>query len=149
MIYVKRQHLSRYKGLCPALDTAIDYLANADLTALKPGRNEIDGDDVFVNRFDYDTIPCSAATWEGHARYGDIHIMIQGQEQIGVSDCKDLNVAFCKEADDFICYEGPVRSWYPMQEADVLIVFPEDAHMVKVQLESSMAVSRAVVKFRL
>ena len=149
MIYVKRQHLNRYKGLCPALDTAISYLADADLTQLKPGRNEIDGNDVFVNRFDYETIPFEAAAWEGHARYGDIHIMIRGREQIGVSNSGDLKVIIHKEADDFIGYEGSVRSWYPMEESDVLIVFPEDVHMVKVQLDGPMAVSRAVVKFRL
>ena len=149
MIYVKRQHLNRYKGLYPSLDTAIAYLADADLTQLKPGRNEIDGDAVFVNRLDYETIPFSAAAWEGHARYGDIHIMIHGKEQIGISDSEDLTVTVRNEDSDFIGFDGPVRSWYPMEESDVLIVFPEDAHMVKVQLENSMAVSRAVVKFQL
>jgi YhcH/YjgK/YiaL family protein len=149
MIYVKRQHLNRYKGLYPSLDTAIAYLADADLTQLQPGRNEIDGDAVFVNRLDYETIPFAAAVWEGHARYGDIHVMIHGAEQIGVSDSNALTVTVRNEDSDFIGFDGPVRNWYPMEESDVLIVFPEDAHMVKVQLENSMAVSRAVVKFRL
>lgn len=36
MIYVKRTHLDRYLGLCPALDTAIRHLAQADLSALPP-----------------------------------------------------------------------------------------------------------------
>ena len=35
-----------------------------------------------------------------------------------------------------------------MEADDVLIVFPEDAHMVKVELGGAMPVSRAVVKFR-
>ena len=149
MIYVKRQHLNRYKGLCPSLDTAIAYLADTDLSQMKPGRNEIDGDAVFLNRFDYETIPATAAAWEGHARYGDIHIMIHGKEQIGISDSSDLTVTVHNEDSDFIGFEGPVRCWYPMEESDVLIVFPEDAHTVKVQLDGPMAVSRAVVKFRL
>ena len=34
-------------------------------------------------------------------------------------------------------------------EEDVLIAFPEDAHMVKARLGQSMPVSRAVVKFKL
>lgn len=149
MIYVKRRHLCRYKGLCAALDTAIDYLEQAKLETLKPGRNEVDGDNVFINRFDYDTIPESQAAWEGHARYGDIHIMISGRERIGVSDAADLKNTVFQEASDFLGFEGPVRSWYAMEEEDVLIVFPEDVHMVKVALGESMPVSRAVVKFRL
>lgn len=149
MIYVKRSHLNRYLGLCPALDTAIRHLETADLSKLVRGRNEVDGDNVFINRIDYETIPVSEAAWEGHARYGDIHIMLSGVEQIGVSDTGDLKQTVCKEGDDFIGYEGPVANWYPMKAEDVLIVFPEDAHMVKVQLGESIPVSRAVVKFKL
>lgn len=149
MIYVKRAHLNRYRGLCPALDTAIDHLARTDLSTLAPGRNEVDGSNVFINRFDYTSVPESQAIWEGHARYGDIHIMISGREKIGVSPAEALTNTVCKEAEDFLGFEGPVRSWYPMEEDDVLIVFPEDVHMVKVMLDEPMAVSRAVVKFKL
>lgn len=148
MIYVKRAHLDRFLGLCPALDTAIRHLAQADLSALAPGRNEVDGDEVYINRLDYATIPEEQAAWEGHARYGDIHIMIAGQERIGVSDTSQLTPTVQKEAEDFLGFEGPVRVWYPMEADDVLIVFPEDAHMVKVELGGAMPVSRAVVKFR-
>lgn len=149
MIYVKRQHLNRYLGLCPALDTAIRHLETADLTQLARGRNEVDGDNVFINRFDYETIPESEGIWEGHARYGDIQIMISGVERIGITDAGGLQPIVHKEADDFIGYTGPVANWYPMEQDDVLIVFPEDVHMVKVQLGESILVSRAVVKFKL
>lgn len=149
MIYVKRQHLKRYLGLCPALDTAINYLENKDLNELAKGRNEVDASNVFINRFDYETIPESEAVWEGHARYGDIHIMISGTEKIGVSNVEDLRQTVYKEADDFLGFTGPVANWYPMAQGDVLVVFPEDIHMVKVQLDKAEPVSRAVVKFKL
>lgn len=149
MIYVKREHLDRYHGLYPALDKAIDHLAITDLNTLVPGRNEVDGSNVFIMRFDYTSIPESQAIWEGHNRYGDIHIMISGEEKIGVTHAEALTNTVWKEADDFLGFEGPVRSWYPMEENDVLIVFPEDVHMVKVMLDAPMAVSRAVVKFKL
>ena len=149
MIYTKRSHLSRYLGLCPALDIAIRYLEKTDLAGLAPGRNEVDGDGVFINRLNYETIPEDQAAWEGHARYGDIHIMISGRERIGVSDAGTLTRTAHKEEEDFVGFEGPVRVWYPMEKDDVLIVFPEDAHMVKVRLGESMPVSRAVVKFKL
>ena len=148
MIYGKCSQLERYLGLCPALDTAIRYLARADLSGLAPGRNEVDGENVFVNRLDYQTIPQEQAAWEGHARYGDIHIMISGRERIGVSHVSQLARTAEREADDFLGFEGPVRVSCPMEEGDALIVFPEDAHMVKVQLDRPMPVSRAVVKFR-
>ena len=44
--------LGRYRGLHPALDTAIDWLQTHELDALPLGRTEIDGQNVFVNVMD-------------------------------------------------------------------------------------------------
>ena len=49
MICDTLQHLVRYRGLHPNLDTAIDYLLTHDLAALPLGRTEVDGDKVFIN----------------------------------------------------------------------------------------------------
>ena len=38
----------------------------------------MDGDNVWLNCFDYDTIPESEAFYEAHEHYGDIHIMLEG-----------------------------------------------------------------------
>ena len=66
MIYTKRENLARYLGMSSSLDSAIRHLLSADLRQLHKGRNEIDGDQAFVNRFDYQTMPQQQATWEGH-----------------------------------------------------------------------------------
>ena len=127
MIYTTLDRLARYRGLCPSLDTAIDYLATADLSALKPGRNEVDGDNVFINRFGYTTLPQAEAAWEGHAR---------------------LTPTTRDEASDFIGYDGPVDAWCPMAPGTALIVFPEDVHMVKVQKDGPVQVEKAVFKLK-
>ena len=88
MIYTKKQNISRYLGLNPSLDTAIQYLQTADLSKLHKGHNSISGDNVFVNRFDYETIPEYEGSWEGHVRYGDIHIMISGNEKSLASNAR-------------------------------------------------------------
>lgn len=56
MIYTTKENLHRYFGISKALDTAIRYLLSADLAKLVKGRNEVDGDQVFINRFDYQTM---------------------------------------------------------------------------------------------
>ncbi|MTM35655.1 DUF386 family protein, partial [Turicibacter sanguinis] len=53
MIIGKLKDLPRYKGLNQNLDTAIDFISNHDLSTLPLGKTEIDGNDVFINRFDY------------------------------------------------------------------------------------------------
>lgn len=75
--------------------------------------------------------------------------MISGEERIGVSQPSQLKQTVYKENEDFLGFEGPVSIWFSMSKGDVLIVFPEDIHMVKVQLDRPLPVSRAVVKFKI
>lgn len=148
MIYTKRKFIERYLGQSEALDMAIRYLLSADLTKLSKGRNEVEGDQVFINRFDYRTIPAQEAIWEGHARYGDIHVLLSGRERIGVASSEALEEITRKPEEDFIGYEGPVEAWLPMTTEDILIVYPEDAHMVKVMDGESVLVEKACFKFK-
>ena len=148
MIYTKRKNLHRYLGQSPALDTAIRYLLSADLTALKKGRNEVDGDQVFINRFDYQTMTPEEAIWEGHIQYADIHVLLSGHEMIGVSNVDSLKQTVCKREEDFVGFEGPVEAWFPMTTEDILIVYPEDIHKVKIIDSESTLVEKACFKFK-
>ena len=148
MIYTKRKNLERYLGLSESLDTAIRYLLSADLTKLTKGRNEIDGDQAFVNRFDYQTMTPEEAIWEGHIQYGDIHVLLSGQEKIGVTNVDMLTETVRKPEEDFVGFEGEVMSWFPMTTEDILIVFPEDIHMVKVMDGESTLVEKACFKVK-
>lgn len=148
MIHTNMDRILRYLGLSASLDTAIRYLMSADLEQLHLGRNEVDGDNVFINRFDYETMPEEKAIWEGHERYGDIHVLLCGHEKIGVSDVADLTATVRKPEEDFVGYEGPVRTWVPMAPGDLLIVYPEDVHKVKVVDGESTLVRKACFKFK-
>ena len=53
-----------------------------------------------------------------------------------------------KPEEDFIGYEGDVQVWFPMTTEDILIVFPEDVHMVKVMDGESTLVEKACYKFK-
>lgn len=148
LIYTKRKYLTRCLGQSSSLDAAIDHLLHTDLRQLSKGRNEIDGDQAFVNRFDYQTMPAEQAIWEGHAKYGDIHVLLSGHEKIGVTNTAQLKMMVQKPDEDFIGYEGDVQVWLPMTPEDVLIVYPEDAHMVKVIDTQSTLVEKACYKFK-
>jgi len=132
MIYTKLRHLERYLGQSDAMDTAIRFFLTANLNELNKGRNEIDADRVFINRFGYETVDEQQAAWEGHAQYADIHMLLSGREKIGVSPEDALTILSRRPEADFIGYHGPVRTWFTMTPGDVLILYPEDAHMVKV-----------------
>ena len=148
MIYTKLKNIERYLGQSESLDTAIRYLLSADLTKLTKGRNEIDGDQAFINRFDYQTMTEEEAIWEGHLQYGDIHVLLSGREMIGVTNVDMLKETVRKTEEDFVGFEGEVQSWFPMTTEDILIVYPEDIHKVKVIHGESTLVEKACFKFK-
>ena len=148
MIYTKKKDIERYLGQSEALDTAIQHLLSSDLTQLEKGRNDVDGDAVFINRFDYQTMPQEEAIWEGHAAYIDMHVLLSGHERIGVSNAKSLEVCAYSADEDFIGYHGPVKVWFPMTAEDILIVYPDEGHMVKVIDSESAFVEKACYKIK-
>ena len=103
---------------------------------------------MFVNRFHYTTMPREEAAFEAHLDYADIHLLVEGREFIGVTPIEKLTVTKVdREADNIECH-GPVETKIPMEPGKVLIVFPEDAHMVKIENGGAVKVEKAVVKVR-
>lgn len=148
MIYATMDNLHRYMGINRNLDLALRYITEQDLGGLHNGRNEVAGDEVFINVLEYDTIPEAQGVWEAHARYADVHVLLCGSERIGVSDISRLERTCFKQEEDFIGCEGGVDVWLPMAEDTVLVVFPEDAHMVKIRKDGPCHVRRAVFKVK-
>lgn len=145
MIFCKRKNLERYLGLSKNLDTALRFLMETDLGCLKMGKNVVDGDAVYVNRFDYDTV--AEPITEGHLRYIDIHVVLEGEEVVAVSDTSTLTEIERKEDEDYIGFQGKFQSLNTLRPEDVLICFPEDAHSPKrICGTSSCHVKKAVVK---
>ena len=93
-------------------------------------------------------MPQEQAIWEGHIQYGDIHVLLSGQEKIGVTNVDMLKETVRKPEEDFVGFEGEVETWLPMTTEDILIVYPEDIHMVKVINGESTLVEKACYKFK-
>lgn len=148
MIYCSSGDLRRYYGLSESLDAALGYLAHCDLSMLAQGQNEVRGEEIFINRFGYDTLPEEQTAWEGHIRYADIHVLLSGEERIGVANRAALTETGRDEAVDFVDYTGEADVWLPMLPGKALILFPEDAHRVKVRLNGPAHVEKAVFKVR-
>lgn len=79
MIYDTLEKLTMYKGIHPNLDTAIDFLTTHDLDKLPNGRQDVDGDDVFVKVMDAEYQTADSAPFEAHRLYADIQISLTGE----------------------------------------------------------------------
>ena len=76
MIYTEIANIKHYRGLGEYLDKAVDYLASHPLDGIQAGHYDIDGKMVYMNVFDYETIPEEEGFFEAHKKYADIHMTV-------------------------------------------------------------------------
>ena len=147
MIYAKNADALAYRGIHPNLDLALEHITPEFLAALRDNqRVELKGDLVYCTRFTYETIPQEESFFEAHRRYLDIHIMVEGKERVDVNRPEDLKLTDAQEGNDFYAYQG--ESWHStvLKPGEFLVVFPGDAHRIKVQVDGPKTVSKAVFK---
>ena len=143
MIYAK----NAYRGIHPNLDLALEHITPEFLASLRDNqRVELKGDLVYCTRFTYETIPQEESFFEAHRRYLDIHIMVEGEERVDMNRPEDLKLTDAQEGNDFYAYQG--ESWHStvLKPGEFLVVFPGDAHRIKVQVDGPKTVSKAVFK---
>lgn len=147
MIYAKNADALAYRGIHPNLDLALEHITPEFLASLRDNqRVELKGDLVYCTRFTYETIPQEESFFEAHRRYLDIHIMVEGEERVDMNRPEDLQLTDAQEGNDFYAYQG--ESWHStvLKPGEFLVVFPGDAHRIKVQVDGPKTVSKAVFK---
>ena len=147
MIYAKNADALAYRGIHPNLDLALEHITPEFLASLRDNqRVELKGDLVYCTQFTYETIPQEESFFEAHCRYLDIHIMVEGEERVDMNRPEDLKLTDAQEGNDFYAYQG--ESWHStvLKPGEFLVVFPGDAHRIKVQVDGPKTVSKAVFK---
>ena len=147
MIYAKNADALAYRGIHPNLDLALEHITPEFLASLRDNqRVELKGDLVYCTRFTYETIPQEESFFEAHRRYLDIHIMVEGEERVDMNRPEDLKLTDAQEGNYFYAYQW--ESWHStvLKPGEFLVVFPGDAHRIKVQVDGPKTVSKAVFK---
>ncbi|RBQ32721.1 YhcH/YjgK/YiaL family protein [Arcobacter sp. FW59] len=86
---------------------------------------------------------------ESHKRYIDFQLILSGSEQMEYIDIDKLEIEnFYDEKKDLITYKlVDNTSKFLLQENDLAIFFPDDAHIGLPKFESSELVYKTVIKF--
>lgn len=129
---------------------AFAFLREADTAGLPLGRVDIDGDDVFANVQEYETVPASEKHLEAHRCYYDVQFVVSGEELLQYADLEGLAaVGPFDEEGDFGLFETPEAcADIPLRAGDVAVLAPEDAHKPGCRLAGPCAVRKIVVKVR-
>ena len=144
MILDKLPAASAYRGIHPRLDRVLDRLNESFLSTVGSETMRLEGDSLYVTRFTYDTLPLEDTFFEAHRRYLDVHLMMEGEERVELASPGSLTLF--EHKDDFYAYRGQAEQSLILRPGSFLVVFPEDAHRIKIQVNGPETVSKVVFK---
>ena len=123
-----------------------EYAANHDLASFEKGSHPIDGERFFVNIVEYETTLPENRFWEAHRKYLDVHLMLDGQEQIDLNFIENMEQKEFVEKDDFLPLEGEANSHVVLRPGDFLICYPNDGHRTAVAVNGPEKIRKAIFK---
>ena len=147
MILASNSTALDYRGMHPNLDLALERITPEFLSSLGEERVELKGDEVYCTRFTYETVPEDEAFFEAHRLYLDIHLMLSGSERVEIASPAALEQFDCQG--DFYAYRGQGRHSLVLSPGDFLVVFPDDAHKIKMRVDGPETVTKAVFKVKI
>lgn len=147
MIYAKNEKAATYLGISQRLDAALKCLTPEFLNGLQDKAEIIPGE-VWVIRNNYTTVPDAESFHEAHEKYLDIHALISGTERIEVTDVCDLTMSKAVPENDFFVYEGQGRRTLVLTPGDFVVLWPGEAHKLKMVVDGPSQVVKAVFKIK-
>ena len=142
------ENIGNYADLSANFATAAAFLAKGDFASLKPGRNEIDGENVFANLDAPTYVQPEDRTPEVHRRHFDIHVPLTDDEKIGLSAFDARAKGAFDEAKDGGFYEQDV-DWHVIRKGEFCITWPVTcAHAPAVTTDVVKSARKLVVKVR-
>lgn len=148
MIYDKLENCELYAGISPYFAKAFAFMKANDLASLPLGRHEIDGDNAYLMVQEKNPLSdWDKGVWEGHRKYADIQLVVDGEEILGVRSIQDLPISQeYNEEKDFLLFQQEAEGiQLPLEKGDFAILFPQDAHRPGVRKPGGRTSSRRIV----
>jgi YhcH/YjgK/YiaL family protein len=145
MILASLAEADRYVVLHPLFARAFEFLRGTDLSALAPGKHEIQGEQLFAIVEDCAGRTRAEAKLECHRRYIDIQLVLDGIDEMGwkpVAECAEPATEY-DAARDIRFFNDAPASWIATPAGAFCLFFPDDAHA---PLVSAGRVRKVVVK---
>ncbi len=122
----------KYASLHPRFKQAFEFLNSQNLEDLKPGRHEINGEELFAIVVNEDAVPMleSTSQFESHNKYIDIQYVFSGVETIGYKHrdtCIEPRGEYSAEK-DVLFYEDAPDFFFKLFAGQFGIYFPKDVH---------------------
>ena len=93
---------------------------------------------------EYETTEKEDRFWEAHRNYLDLHLMLDGCEQIDLNFIENMSQKEFVEKDDFLPLEGDENSHVILNNGDFLICYPHDGHKTAIKVDKSSKIKKAI-----
>ena len=149
MVLGNLQYPSRYAGLGSGVLQGLKFLAENDLMKIPIGKHYIDGENIFFEISEFQSVPVEEKLFEAHKKYIDIQITLSGEEWYGHAIVSLLNeVKPYSPEKDVVFYSG--QGVYLQTPPGHFILFmPEDAHKPGVFFKNQGLVKKVVMKVKI
>lgn len=130
MIIDQLENAARYAAMHPGFPAAFEFLKQAEVAELAPGRHEVDGDRLYAIVVRAPGRGRSGAKLEAHRKYIDIQYMASGSDQMGwklARECSKSEGGYDAAKDNECFLDEPVI-WFAAPAGVFAVFFPEDAH---------------------
>ena len=149
MILARNETALSYLGIHPNLDEALRRITPEFLFSLGTDRVDILPGEVWCTKFTYETISDDESFFEAHKNFLDIHLMLDGCERVEIASPAALQQFDSKPENDFYAYRGKASHKLVLTPGNFLVVWPDDAHKIKMMLERPETVTKAVFKVKI
>lgn len=102
---------------------------------------------LFAIPLSYSTKDESECLWEAHRVYYDVHIMVNGTEQVFVNNLNQMNATSDYErTNDYQLFEGEAEHKIELNQQFCLVLSPNDVHKTGVRIGEYKKLNKLVLK---
>ena len=147
MIYAKLSDAPVYRGIHPRLDRALDLLTEDFLSSVGTETKKLEGDDLYVTRFDVVSSADETSLFEYHRSYLDIFVLVKGEERVNIAAPESLDLR--EQRGDYWGGTASAEQSVILRPGCFIVLFPGDAHRPGMAVDTPRDVSRIVFKIRI
>lgn len=147
MLYGNINYPQTYEFMAEKFLLCLDFIKNNDLSSMELKTYELDGDKVFCNLAEFETVAADTKEFEAHKEYCDIHYIVKGKERIDFGITSRMKAGEYKP--DIMFLEGEGNGEAILEEGDFIICFPEDAHKPGIFIEKPSSIRKALFKVKI
>ena len=144
MIYASLTDAPAYRGIHPRLDRVLSLLTSDFLETVGTQRQELEGEALYVTRFDVVSSADEARLFEYHRSYLDVFVTVRGCERVDLASPEALTLR--EQTGDYWGGSAVPEQSVLLSPGRFLVLFPGDAHRPGMAAARPEALSRIVFK---